>query len=142
MSNIEDLKKVKGEPADFWVKLLTKYFVSAPMVTVKGVPSIEEQQKMSEAEEKRVKKQIETLGKEGLLAKEKLLQEAIEYNNRPAPDEVLRSVPIPGTETIQHHKLLRCTTDTASECPQFNLKKVPIYTQLDHVNTNFVYVSI
>lgn len=74
------LKKLMEEPASYWLNLLNKYFISAPVVFSKGVPSIEKKIEMAKTEKERITKQIESLGKEGLKKKERELQEAIMEN--------------------------------------------------------------
>lgn len=51
------------------------------MVVVKGIPSIEKQRTLAQEEEKRIAKQIEALGTDGLEEKETELQEAIKEND-------------------------------------------------------------
>ena len=51
-------------------------------------------------------------------------------------------MPIPSTDSINFHHIKSYTTETAEQHPRFNAEKLPFYTYLDHVNTNFVYVSI
>lgn len=57
------------------------------------------------------------------------------------PDELLESVSIPGTDTINFHHIKSYTTGTPEQHSRLDVTKLPFYTYLDHVNTNFVYVS-
>lgn len=50
------------------------------MIVVKGIPSIEKQRTLTQEEEKRIAKQIEKLGTDGLEQKEIELQQAIKEN--------------------------------------------------------------
>lgn len=61
---------------------------------------------------------------------------------KPVPDEVLANVPIPSTESINFHHIKSYTTETSEQHPRLDVTKLPFFTYLDHVNTNFVYVSI
>ena len=70
-----------AEPASYWLNILNKYLINAPMVVSKGVPSIQKKIEIAEKETERIAKQIENLGKEGLKKKEKELEEAIAENN-------------------------------------------------------------
>lgn len=74
------MKKLKNEPESYWINLLKKYFILAPMIVVKGIPSIEKQRMLTQEEEKRIAKQIEKLGTDGLEQKEIELQQAIKEN--------------------------------------------------------------
>ena len=69
-----------NEPASYWLNLLNKYFINAPVVFSKGIPNIEKKIEMAKTEKERITKQIERLGKEGLLKKGQELQEAINEN--------------------------------------------------------------
>ena len=68
------------EPATYWLTLLNKYFVNAPVVVSKGIPSIKKKMEMAKNEKERIAKQIEKLGKEGLEKMKKELEEAIAEN--------------------------------------------------------------
>ena len=80
MNQIDLLKKLMNEPTLYWLSLLNKYFINAPSVITKGIPSIDKKIEMAKKENERIIKQIETLGKEGLKKKERELQEAIMEN--------------------------------------------------------------
>ncbi|XP_033325130.2 uncharacterized protein C05D11.1 [Megalopta genalis] len=139
-NQIEDLKKLEMEPESFWLDLLKVCLLDTPMVIVKGIPSLEKQHELTEKEKERVAKQIKELGEEGLQLKEKELEDAIAKNNVPVPDEMLSSVPIPSTDLISFHHIKSYTTETSQVDCRFVLSRLPFYTYLDHVNTNFVYL--
>lgn len=80
MNQIKEIKKLFEEPESYWLNLFKKYLIDAPVVVVKGIPSIEKRHQLMEEEKARVAKQIESLGKEGLQKKEKELQEAVIQN--------------------------------------------------------------
>lgn len=142
MNQITDLKKLESEPESYWLNLLKTYLIDAPLAIVKGIPSLEKQRELTQKEKERVAKRIESLGKEGLERNEKELQEAIVQNSIPVPDEVLNSVPIPSTDLINFHHIKSYTTETAEQHSRLDATKLPLYTYLDHVNTNFVYMFI
>ncbi|XP_043275299.1 uncharacterized protein C05D11.1-like [Venturia canescens] len=142
LNQIEDFKKLAEEPESYWLNLMNRYLIEAPMVVINGIPSCEKQKELSDIEKKRVAKQIETLGKEGLEKKAQELQNATMKNKAPIPDEMLSSVPIPGTDSINYHPIKSYNSETSEQHPRFDVKKLPIYTYLDHVNTNFIYMSV
>lgn len=135
-----DLKKIDQEPKSYWVSLLKNYFVEAKMISIEGVPSVEEQQRLAAEEKTRINEQIKRLGKEGLKKKAEEVENAIEFNERPAPQSMLTCVPIPSTKSINFHKIIRHRTDL-DEKKLIDLSSVPIFTYFDHIETNFVYVS-
>ncbi|KAK1127835.1 hypothetical protein K0M31_003327 [Melipona bicolor] len=141
-NQIQSLKKLETEPESYWLNLLKTYFLDSPSVLIKGIPSLEKRHELTEKEKNRVVKQIENLGKDGLQQKEKELQEAIAKNDIPVPDEILSSVPIPSTHLINFHYIKSYTTETNKQHSRFDISKLPFYTYLDHVNTNFVYMFV
>ncbi|CAK9798548.1 Uncharacterized protein C05D11.1 [Anthophora plagiata] len=141
-NKIQVLKKLETEPNSYWLNLLKTYFLDAPFVIVKGIPNLEKRHELTEKEKNRVTKQIENLGNDGLKQKEKELQEAIATNEIPIPDEILNSVPIPSTNLINFHHIKSYTTETSKQHSRFDVSKLPFYTYLDHVNTNFVYMFV
>lgn len=75
-----DLQKMESEGPDFWSNLIKTYMLEMASVTVRGVPSIAEQQRMAEEEKERVEQQRKNLGPEGLQKKDKQLLEAMQQN--------------------------------------------------------------
>ncbi|XP_033227850.1 uncharacterized protein C05D11.1-like [Belonocnema kinseyi] len=142
LNQIDMLKKLMEEPASYWLNLLNKYFISAPVVFSKGIPSIEKKIEMAKAEKERIAKQIESLGKDGLEKKERELHEAIMENEKLIPSDLLKTVPIPSTDSINFHHIKSFSTDSLDQHPRFDVNKIPLYTYLDHVNTNFVYMFV
>ncbi|KAL2723884.1 uncharacterized protein V1478_008397 [Vespula squamosa] len=142
LNQIKEIKKLFEEPESYWLNLFKKYLIDAPVVVVKGIPSIEKRHQLMEEEKARVAEQIESLGKEGLQKKEKELQEAVIQNERSIPNELLTAIPIPGTDSINFHQIKSYTTETPEQHSHFDVTKLPLFTYLDHVNTNFVYISV
>lgn len=80
LNQIKEVNKLFEEPESYWLNLLKKYLIDAPVVVVKGIPSIKKRHQLMEEEKARVAKQIESLGEEGLQKKEKELQKAVIQN--------------------------------------------------------------
>ncbi|XP_067002472.2 uncharacterized protein C05D11.1 [Anabrus simplex] len=142
LNQVADLRLMEQESEEFWVQLLKRYLVDAPSVTVRGVPSIEEQRTMALEEKKRIEAQRQALGPEGLKANADRLSEATAENEKPPPEEMLTSVGIPSTASIKFHPIQSYTTDSKEQHPKFNLGNVPIQMHLDNVHTNFVYMFV
>ncbi|XP_034934378.1 uncharacterized protein C05D11.1-like [Chelonus insularis] len=142
LNTIDHLKKLAQEPESYWLNLLKKYLIDAPMAVINATPSISTQKEMEEFEKKRIAERIKELGKEGLAKKEQEYQEAVKHNEAPIPDEILTRVPVPGTDSINFHHVKSYSTGTEDQHPRFDTNKIPIYTCLDHVNTNFTYMFI
>ncbi|CAH2238074.1 jg18457 [Pararge aegeria aegeria] len=137
MNPQHSLNELLKEGEDYWLCLWKKYFDN-DLVTVVGSPSIELQAKIAEDELNRIAEQRAQLGEEGLAEKGKLLEEAMEFNERPPPPGTLASVPVPSCENLKCHKI--SSWNSFSEpCPYFDVKAIPMYARVHSLNTNFVY---
>lgn len=139
LNPVIDLEKMESEPKGFWIALINKYFVEGNVISICGIPSIEEQHKMAEEEKQRIEAQIAKLTAAGLKQKGTELEEAIAFNEKPPPTSMLTSVPIPSTESINFHEIVR---SSSLQCGDMDLSSTPVLTYFDHVNTNFVYMFV
>lgn len=57
------------------------------------------------------------------------------------PEDVLAKVAVPSIDSITSHHIERYNTETDKQHPKLDVKNMPIFTYLDHVITDFVYVS-
>ncbi|KAJ9588208.1 hypothetical protein L9F63_018429, partial [Diploptera punctata] len=142
LNQVEDLRQMEKESEEFWLKLLKRYIIDSPSVTIRGYPSQKEQKSMTEDEKKRVAEQREKYGKDGLLELADQLQKATIENEKPPPQEMLTSVPIPSTASINFHPVECFTTNSNEQHPKLDLKQVPVQMQLDNVHTSFVYMFV
>jgi len=140
LNSVEEYKRMLGEPDTFWIKMLDEMLLKGPRTVAKGIPSKKLHEEMTAEEEQRVKEQKETLGEEGLKNKTDLLENAMEKNDLEPPEELLRSVPIPSAASIQFHPVTSYNSNSEIQPQGFDLKKLPVYFQLDQVATNFVYL--
>ncbi|XP_013133610.1 PREDICTED: uncharacterized protein C05D11.1-like [Papilio polytes] len=134
------LMELLEEGSDYWIGLLQKYF-NDDLVTIVGSPSIELQKKMSDEELKRIEEQQKKLGEGGLAKKAEQLAAAMEYNERPPPEGLLTSIPVPSCDKLKCHNISTWSSEGAP-CPHFELREVPLYTRLHSLNTNFVYINL
>lgn len=130
---------MEQEPKAFWLELIKKYFIEAKVISIKGIPSIDEQHRMAEEEKQRIEKQIADLTQKGLKKKGADLEKAITSNEKPPPTSMLTSVPIPSADSINFHDITRYSSFSVDE--KLDLSNSPVFTYFDNVNTNFVYVS-
>jgi len=142
MNSIDEYKKMEDEPQEFWLGLIKQYLMEAPSVVVRGIPSIKLQEDSRKEEEGRIEAQRNRLGKEGLEKKGKELDKAMDQNEEEAPDEVLTSVPIPTTDSIKFHPVKTFTSSSVEQPSNFDLTKMPVFTQFNAVNSNFVYLYV
>lgn len=80
LNPVEDLHQMEKEPEEFWLQLLKKYLLDGPSVTIRGYPSLEEQQLMAKSEKQRISEQRQKFGKEGLKKFGEQLQQATVEN--------------------------------------------------------------
>ncbi|XP_971907.2 uncharacterized protein C05D11.1-like [Tribolium castaneum] len=139
LNPLVDLGKLLKEPKSFWVSLMKKYLVDNNYVAVQCIPSKDEQMRMAEEEAKRIKEQIDSLGEEGLKEKGKLLEDAVTFNGRDPPADMITSLPIPSLKTINFHDIKRYRTDL-DDRQQIDLSKTNVYTCFDHIKSEFIYL--
>lgn len=60
----------------------------------------------------------------------------------PPPSTMLTAVKIPSIDSIQFHRIQSFTTYSEQQHPTFATSQVPVYMQVDHIRSNFVYVSL
>ena len=116
--------------------------MSKNKVVVKGIPSKELQKKQATEEKTRVEEQVKTLGKEGLAAKAKELQQAMEENEKEAPDSIFDNFAVPGIKSINFHNVQTVNSDSKDAVLQGqDLSRAKMHTQLTQAKTNFAYVK-
>ncbi|XP_059059298.1 uncharacterized protein C05D11.1-like [Achroia grisella] len=135
------LAELLEESSDYWLTLLRKYFTD-DVITIVGSPSIELQVKMAEEEKNRLETQRAQLGESGLAEKAKLLQEAMEFNERSPPPGTLAAVPVPSCERLHYHSVSGWNSASREQCPHLDLADLPLYARVYSLTTNFVYISL
>ena len=103
---------------------------------------------MAAEEKERVERQRQALGEERLAQKEEELQKAMSQNEIPCPNNVISSVPIPGTDHIFFHPLVSIGNHQSeselagvAECEKFPVQNLPFFFHLNHIHSCFVEVS-
>lgn len=76
------------------------YFIDAHRVVVRAKPSSALQEKLETEENARVEEQVKKLGPEGLKKLAEELEAAKEENDKPVPQDVLTSFPVPSVSSI------------------------------------------
>ncbi|XP_071568866.1 uncharacterized protein C05D11.1 [Temnothorax nylanderi] len=135
------LKRLENEPKCYWSNLYKKYFVDTPMIVVRGTPSREMLKIFLEEERNTKIDRIHEFGMLGLARNDILFFQAISENSH-IPDEVLESIPVPGTDSIDFHHITSYSTETLEQHSEFDVTQLPFFTHLDHADTNFVYMFV
>lgn len=117
--------------------LLNKYFVANKTLSVQGIPSTAEQERLASVEKARIAEQVTRLGESGLSEKAEILAKATEFNSRPPPLEMLTCVPTPSLASVNFHKIVR---GTSANKGFVDVSSAPIFTYCDHVKSRFVYL--
>lgn len=134
--------------ANCWVGLIQTYFIEGHSVVIRGVPSVEERIRLEEEEKLRIESRRQQIGEEGLKMWQDRVEKAKETNEIPPPPEMLQSVPVPGTDSINFHLLqaysnhedsrAHTTTEKSPASVPMQLSDLPVKFQLDNLHSNFV----
>jgi Zn-dependent M16 (insulinase) family peptidase len=136
-----------------WREFLKKYLADNKYVSILGVPSAKLSAKLKEEETARVKAQQDKFGKEGLEKLAKKLEEAKALNDRPIPNEILDSFPVPSTESIHFIPSTTARSGLAKQMGKLdndiqriidkdNSADLPLFIHFEHVHTAFVHFSL
>lgn len=141
MNSIEKLREFLKEPASFWINLL-RDILAKTKVVIRGIPSIELQEKQAAEEKARIEAQVKSLGKEGLEAKAKKLQAAMDENEKEAPDSIFDAFPIPGIKSINFHTVSSVNSESSKPSLRgVDLTRFKAFAQLTDAKTNFAYIK-
>uniref|UniRef100_A0A1S4GM16 Uncharacterized protein n=1 Tax=Anopheles gambiae TaxID=7165 RepID=A0A1S4GM16_ANOGA len=136
------LQTLKDKEESFWLTLLKDYIINNKHVVVRAVPSIKENERTANVEQKRLEKQRETLGESGLKEKETILSNAMATNEIAPPDEMITSIPVPSTEGIKFYPVEVYTSKTGKNPPGLKIEDLPVYAEAYDLHTNFCYLKI
>ena len=102
---------------------------------------------MAAEERQRIEQQRDALGEDKLAERGEELQRAIKLNESPCPNDVISSIPIPGTDCIFFHPLVSVGNHqpdselaNVAECEKFPLQTLPFFFHLNHIHSCFVEV--
>uniref|UniRef100_A0A914WAZ5 Peptidase M16 C-terminal domain-containing protein n=1 Tax=Plectus sambesii TaxID=2011161 RepID=A0A914WAZ5_9BILA len=144
MNEVSTYKKLKNEPALFWIDLLDEFIgPQKPYVCVVGQPSAECVEKVAETEDLRVETQQDRLGEEGLQKCAENLEKAIHANmaNQP-PDSVLNEFIVRNFDGFSSFKIneLSNLLPSSESNPRFDVASLPFGATVHDCKTTFVDV--
>ncbi|KAL2257247.1 hypothetical protein VTK26DRAFT_445 [Humicola hyalothermophila] len=135
-----------------WREFLKKWMSDAHHISILGKPSMELANKLKAAEEARLAKRKEELGKEGLERLRERLAKAKENNDKPIPPEVIDRWPVPGTDSIHfiesasarsgRARSLGVLDNAAQKVIDAAPQGLPLFLQFEDVPSNFVRVTV
>ncbi|KAK3359402.1 Metalloenzyme, LuxS/M16 peptidase-like protein [Lasiosphaeria hispida] len=155
LANLQNLKPydtLEEWNDEKWRGFLSKWIADAHHVSILGKPSMALATSLKEAEEVRLAKRREELGKEGLeLLKEKL-ESAKKNNERAIPPELLDQWPVPKTSSIHfiesatarsgRARSLGVTANSAQKVIDAAPSGLPLFVQFEDVPTSFVHLTV
>ncbi|XP_025831305.1 uncharacterized protein C05D11.1 [Agrilus planipennis] len=139
LNPLGDLEKMNLETPIFWCNLLEDYFVENHCVEIQALPSIEEKEKINVEEKELVMNRIKMMREDGLKRMGEDLLNAVKFNEREPPENMLTCVSIPNVHNFSFHEIERYTSDSDEDQPIF-LKETPVCTYFDHIKSSFVYM--
>ncbi|KAF8761528.1 Insulinase (Peptidase family M16) [Rhizoctonia solani] len=148
MQRYEELEKWSAKQ---WEDLLTKYWIESPSVIVGARPSAKLQDKLETDEKARIEAQRKRLGPEGIAKLEEELNKAKAEHDRPIPQDMLTSFPVPDVKGISWIPVQSARNDpfSAKSAKKNELSEhldkdpidLPYFVQYDHVQSDFVTIS-
>ncbi|KAI0778573.1 Metalloenzyme, LuxS/M16 peptidase-like protein [Trametes elegans] len=156
MDDIKLYAELKTWTSKQWADLLRKYYVEPPSIVVRGRPSGEMADRLDKAEKARIAAQKEKLGPEGLAECERILEQAKQEHEKPIPNEILTSFPVPSVKSISwipvqsYQEPVKGKSRAPVPPPQGNAElakhieqdgtALPFFVQYDHVKSDFVTI--
>jgi Zn-dependent M16 (insulinase) family peptidase len=137
--NVSDIiSELQKKPLNYWLSLLREFYVDNKSVTVRAVPSISEKEKLAQEDTERIEKRRKELGEDGLKQKEIELENAMKENDQPPSIEMLTSLPVPSTKSINFHSL--DIFKKGQKTDKVDLSGFPFYIEAYNIKSNFIYV--
>ncbi|KAG8786710.1 hypothetical protein FRC15_010850 [Serendipita sp. 397] len=141
-----------------WTDLLLKYYTGDARIVIRGKPSADLADRLKDEEKVRLEAQVKELGPDGLAKLEKVLEEAKADHDKPIPEEVLTSFPVPDVKSISW-----ISVQSAQNNPQVSSQvvkdtqlalrssgleehlrkdstRLPMTVQFDHVTSDFTTI--
>lgn len=128
------------DSTSFFVNFFFFFGFQNPHVTIQAVPSMTEQQKLSDDEQERLETIVQANSETTLELKQTILEESVIQNEESPPEELITAAELLATAEINYHWALRYNSMRQTTPPGINLQKMPLYTEAYDLSTSFVYV--
>jgi Zn-dependent M16 (insulinase) family peptidase len=143
----EVLKIALNIPFRLTEGFLSRYYVDPPSVVVCGQPSSALAKKLEQDEKARIAQQVETLGSDGLEWAKLALEMAKAEHDKPVPQDILTSFPVPNVKSIswipvqsvqergigRSHPMAPTSPTELSVHIETDGSALPFFVQYDHV---------
>ncbi|ORY87561.1 Metalloenzyme, LuxS/M16 peptidase-like protein [Protomyces lactucae-debilis] len=100
LDDVQILDELSTWSSGDWQAFMRKWLVEAPHLTIFGRPSAALATKLQQAEKDRIAAQAAKFGDQGLKSLAEKLKQAQEENDRPMPEEMIASFPVPPISSI------------------------------------------
>lgn len=135
-----------------WRQKLREWMSEAPHVTILGRPSAEMSKKLKVEEKDRVAARKQKLGEEGLKELERKLNQAKAENDKEIPRHLLERFGVPDTKSIHFIDTITARSGAArkmghldnpiQELIDRDNRDLPLFIHFEHVQTNFVHLTL
>ena len=135
-----------------WRQILREWMAEAPHITILGRPSAEMSRKLKSEEKDRVAAQKKRLGEDGLKKLEEKLAQAKAENDKEIPKQMLERFHVPDTKSIHFHNTITARSGAARKIGHLentiqhlidrDNTDLPLFIQFEHVQTNFVHLTM
>lgn len=136
------------------IEPFSRYYIDSPSVVIRAKPSAVHADKLEKDEKDRIAVQVKALGPEGLAQKKKELDVAKAENDKPIPEHILTSFPVPDVKSIswipvqsvQEGNKRKAVTNGVHKENELSKhikadgSQLPFFVQFDHVQSDFVEV--
>ncbi|KAK4055201.1 hypothetical protein OIV83_000481 [Microbotryomycetes sp. JL201] len=146
-------RELEGWTADKWAQLLNKYVADAPSVTIIGQPSAALADKLEREEKARISANKVRYGEEGLAKLAKEIEDAQAENDKEIPSQVISQFKVPDVKGIQWINVESARSrgvayedgmpaNEVQEHVDADGVDLPLFVQFDHINSQFIEVSV
>ncbi|EGF99466.1 zinc metalloprotease [Melampsora larici-populina 98AG31] len=147
-TELQRYKTLAGWSKEQWSAVFKKWLVESPSVTVIGKPSGKLADQLAADTKARLEATKKKYGPEGLKQLQEKLEAAQKVNDTPYPDHILSDYPIPKVESIKWIDVESARADGSLKgdlqtvIDEKDSTKLPYFIQFDHVESNFLTLSI
>jgi Zn-dependent M16 (insulinase) family peptidase len=140
--DLETAQNMKDKSGQFWLDLLRETLCRCndnPRVKLLAYPNANYNKELVANETKRVEKQQEILGEEGMKKAAEDVKNALASTKLP-PKSVLLKVPFADVNSMTYHTLHYYNHTTPKQPKGFDLKSIPFRFEIDDINSEFVRI--
>ena len=152
LETLDELDELEQWSDRQWRDFMSKWISDAHHVSILGEPSHNMSDKLKEQEKARVKAQQERLGEAGLKRLAEKLEAAQAENDKPIPDSILESFPVPGTSSIHFIPTTTARGGLARKMGHLDNEiqrivdkddpDLPFFIHFEHIPSNFVRIKL